>query len=90
MAGEKALEEANNGKTSMMVVLKRDDSNGYNCTTDVYDIHDIANVEKKVPTEWIDIDNKLMKEEFIKYARPLIQGELTPIYEDGLPKHLIR
>jgi 6-phosphofructokinase 1 len=31
-----------------------------------------------------------MKDEFIKYARPLIIGELTPIYKDGVPTHLIR
>ena len=89
-AGIKAMDEANNGKTGMMAILKRVDNNGYSCETDVYDIHDIANVEKKVPMEWIDLDNKYMKEEFINYAKPLIQGELTPIFKDGLPVHLIR
>lgn len=89
-AGAKAVEEANNGKTGMMAILKRVDDNGYTCETDVYDIHDIANVEKKVPTEWIDEENKQMKKEFIDYVKPLIQGELTPIYKDGLPVHLIR
>ena len=89
-AGIKACEEANNGKTGMMAILKRVDNNGYSCETDVYDIHDIANVEKKVPMEWIDLDNMFMKDDFINYAKPLIQGELTPIYKDGLPVHLIR
>ena len=90
MVGEKAVEEANNGKTGMMVTLDRKDSNDYECSTGVYDIHNIANVEKKVPLEWIDTNNHQMKEEFIKYARPLIIGELTPIYKDGVPMHLIR
>ena len=89
-AGEKAVLEANNGNTGMMAILKRVDDNGYKCVTDVYDIHDIANVEKKVPQEWIDNENKKMNKEFIDYAKPLIQGELTPIYKDGLPVHLIR
>ena len=31
-----------------------------------------------------------MKQEFIDYAKPLIMGELTPIYKDGVPVHLIR
>ena len=90
MVGMKAVEEANNGKTGMMVIITRDDSNGYTSSADTYDIHDIANVEKKIPAEWIDEENKTLTEDFIKYAKPLIQGELTPIFKDGLPVHLIR
>ena len=87
MVGMKAVEEANKGNTGMMVIIERND--GYQITTSTYDIHNIANVEKKVPLEWIDLEN-MMKEEFINYAKPLIQGELLPIFKDGLPTHLIR
>ena len=55
-----------------------------------YDIHDIANVEKKVPLKWYDSKKKQMKKEYLEYARPLIQGELEPIFKDGLPCHLVR
>jgi len=27
-------------------------------------------------------------QEFLAYMRPLIQAELTPIYVDGLPRHI--
>ena len=90
MVGMKAVEEANNGKTGMMVIITRDDTNGYTSSADTYDIHDIANVEKKIPTEWINEENKTLTDDFIKYAKPLIQGELTPIFKNGLPVHLIR
>ena len=90
MVGMKAVEEANNGKTGMMVIITRDDSNGYSSSADTYDIHDIANVEKKIPQEWIDEENHSLTDDFIKYAKPLIQGELNPIFKDGLPVHLIR
>ncbi len=90
MVGMKAVEEANNGKTGMMVIITRDDTNGYSSSADTYDIHHIANVEKKIPAEWIDEKNRSLTEEFINYAKPLIQGELTPIFKDGLPVHLIR
>ena len=86
-AGARAVEEVYNGNTGMMVILKRTKEN-YECVTDVYDIHDIANVEKKVPTEWIK--NHQMTDEYIRYARPLIMGELLPIYKDGVPTHLVR
>ena len=74
----------------MMVTIKRTSDNPYKTETDIYDIHDIANVEKKIPLEWIDNDNKQMTDEFITYAKPLIIGELQPIYKDGLPTHLVR
>ncbi len=86
-AGAKAVEEVYNGNTGMMVILKRTKEN-YECVTDVYDIHDIANVEKKVPTEWIK--NHQMTDEYLRYARPLIMGELLPIFKDGVPTHLVR
>ncbi len=82
--GAAAVEAAHNGKTGVMSII---DGKG-NIST--YDIHEIANVEKKVPTEWYDNKKKQMKKEFLDYARPLIQGELTPIYKDGLPVHLVR
>ena len=88
--GKRAVEEVYNGNTGMMVILERVNDNPYECKTGVYDIHDIANVEKKIPEDWIDEKNHQMKDEFIKYARPLIQGELLPIYKDGLPQHLVR
>lgn len=90
MVGMKALEEANNGKTGMMITIERDNKNGYHAKTNVYDIHNIANIEKKVPIEWIDIKNNQMKKDFLDYARPLIQGELLPIFKDGVPRHLVR
>ena len=84
MVGKRAVEEVNKGTTGKMVIITSD------FKTDVYDIDDIANVEKKVPIEWIDTENNMLKDEFIKYAKPLIQGELIPIFVDGVPKHLIR
>ena len=90
MVGMKAVEAADHGKTGMMVTIERKNTKKYASTTNVYDIHNIANVEKKVPLEWIDVKNNQMKEEFINYAKPLIIGELLPIFKDGLPVHLVR
>ena len=88
--GMRSVEEVYNGNTGMMVTLNRVSDNPYTFETGVYDIHDIANVEKKVPSEWIDTANHQMKQEFIDYAKPLIQGELLPMFKDGLPEHLVR
>lgn len=89
--GARAVEEANKGNTGMMVTIVRNQENDkYSSTTDVYDIHDIANVEKKVPTSMIDTKNNTLTDEYLDYARPLIMGELLPIFKNGLPLHLIR
>ena len=88
--GMRAVEEIEAGNTGMMVTLNRASNDPYTFETGVYDIHDIANVEKKVPMEWIDLDNNQMKDEFLEYARPLIQGELLPMFKNGVPEHLVR
>lgn len=89
-SGEAAAAAAREGKTGMMVTLVREEGEGYSCGTGLYDIHGIANVEKKVPLDWIKDNGCGMTEEYTGYARPLIQGELHPIYECGTPKHLVR
>lgn len=90
LVGSSAVDAANEGKTGMMITLERKDSKEYNITTNAYDIHNIANIEKKIPLEWIDTINNQMKDDFINYARPLIEGELLPIYKNGVPTHLVR
>lgn len=88
--GYEAVMAANRGVTGEMIVMLREDSKEYKIKYSLYDIHDIANIEKKIPSNMIDSENKQLTEDYIKYARPLIMGELTPIYTDGLPTHLIR
>jgi len=88
-SGRAAVNAAAEGKTGDMVVLKRISSDPYLCGTDIYDIHEIANVERKVPVEWITEDGCGLKQAFIDYARPLIQGEILPVFVDGTPRHLV-
>lgn len=41
-------------------------------------ISEVANLEKKVPLEWVNADHTAMTDEFLAYALPLVQAELTP------------
>ena len=86
--GGAAVKAAFEGETGQMIILKRVSDDPYLCVTDLYDVHKIANVEKKVPLEWINEDGDYVTPEFINYVRPLIQAELTPMMVDGLPRHL--
>ncbi|MDO5403051.1 MAG: 6-phosphofructokinase [Eubacteriales bacterium] len=85
--GGAAVKAAFEGESGRVVVLKRISDDPYMCITETHDVHDIANIEKKVPLEWIT-DDDYVTDELIRYIRPLIQAELSPIMVDGLPRHL--
>ena len=86
--GEDGAKAAVSGATGKMAIIRRDSDSPYKYTVDMADIDKIANVEKKIPLEWIDRENTYVKQEFIDYCRPLIQGELSLVMHDGLPKHM--
>lgn len=87
--GGSAVKAASDGETGMMVTLDRVSSHPYICTTGLYDVHKIANVEKKVPDEWITEEGTFVSQELVDYIRPLIQGELTQVMIDGRPRHIV-
>ena len=86
--GHDAVVAAEEGKTGMMITLDRNGDDPYG--TSAYDIHAIANVERPVPAEWITEDGCDVNEGYEKYARPLIMGELQPLFINGVPRHLVR
>ena len=86
--GGAAAKAAFEGATGQMVALKRISNSPYQCTTELHPISEVANLEKKVPLSWMNENHTQMTEEFLEYARPLIQAELTPLYIAGLPHHI--
>ena len=86
-AAVKAADEGDNGK---MVVLKRISDDPYQCSTEVKDVHKIANDEKLVPREWVNAEGTYVTDEFIAYIKPLIQGDVSPVMVDGIPRHLYK
>ena len=86
--GAFAVDAAFSGKTGMMAALKRVSDAPYACSFELHDIHDIANLEKKIPLDWIDAEHYRLREPFFAYARPLIAEEVKPEYHKGLPRHL--
>lgn len=86
--GGAAAKAAFEGHTGEMVALDRISNAPYQCTTSLHPISEVANLEKKVPLEWVNADHTAMLPEFLAYAMPLIQAELTPIYVEGLPHHI--
>lgn len=86
--GGAAAKAAFEGHTGEMVALDRISNAPYQCGTSLHPISEVANLEKKVPLEWVNADHTAMTDEFLAYALPLVQAELTPIYVEGLPHHI--
>ena len=86
--GGACVKAADEGRTGVMVVIVRVSDDPYQSTTDVNDVHRIANDEKIVPRDWINKSGDYVTEEFLDYVRPLIQGQYTPMMVEGLPRHL--
>lgn len=88
-AGGAAVMAADEGDSGKMVVLERLSDDPYQCGTAVKDVHKIANSEKLVPREWVNKEGDYVTQDFIDYVTPLIQGDVSPIMVDGIPRHLL-
>ncbi|WP_334160188.1 6-phosphofructokinase, partial [Muricomes intestini] len=88
--GGAAVKAADEGDSGKMVILNRLSDDPYQSGTEVKDVHKIANDEKLVPREWVNEDGNYVTDAFVNYVRPLIQGDVSPIMVDGIPRHLFR
>ena len=87
MAGKVAVENAVNGINGRMIGFERGVQDGkYACRTKLIPLMEVANVEKKIPREWINEAGNGLNRQFIEYALPLIQGEPELPRQDSLPR----
>lgn len=86
LVGQAAVKAAIDGVTDKMVTLIRGETDQYVCETGLADLSEVANGVKTIPTDWINEDGTSMSFQYVKYAQPLIQGEVAVPYENGLPK----
>ena len=86
MAGEAAFKAAEAGETDKMVAFERSAGPEYICKPVLVNLSAVANVEKKIPREWINEAGNGLLQPFIDYALPLIQGESKVPMEDGVPR----
>ena len=71
----------------MMVALRKDDP--YTIEISSSPVSAIANMVKTVPDAYINESGNGITEAGIAYLKPLILGERTPVYENGMPKHFV-
>ncbi|MCM2276130.1 MAG: 6-phosphofructokinase [Candidatus Didemnitutus sp.] len=85
LAGQAAVKAAINGETEKMVTLLRGDGDHYTCETGLTAFADIVGNVKKLPREWLNEDGVSMNFQFYRYATPLIQGEVSVPFDNGVP-----
>lgn len=87
--GANAVKLAVAGESGLMSSLTRVSDAPYTVEYSGVDIREVANKEKKIPVEWINEAGNGVKEELITYLTPLVQGEVSSIYENGMPSYLL-
>ena len=83
--GKKAVEFALAGKNAVMPVIKRLSNKPYKWKIESASLSKVANVEKTLPKGYISKDGFGITNKGIDYLKPLIQGEASLIYKNGIP-----
>ena len=83
-----AAKAAFEGHTGMMISIEVKSREPYIVEYDMFDIHEVANVERKVPKNWIINDGTYVSDDYLDYVRPFIIGGIQPYTAAGLPIHI--
>lgn len=86
--GKAAVEFAMKGKNAVMPIIIRKPGKKYSWKVGEIPLSKVANVEKKMPRNFISKDGFQITEPCRKYLAPLIQGESYPPYKNGLPQYV--
>ena len=88
LCGKTAVEYALSGKNGVMVTIERVSDAPYQVKMGDAPLDKVANIEKKVPLEWINAEHNYVTEEFLTYCRPLVEGVVDVPEKDGLPDYV--
>ena len=73
------------GESDKVAVLTRKDNT---CEVSFSELEEVAEGLKFFPSEWIDEKHMTVNYSLVKYALPLIQGEVAVSFEKGLPQFI--
>ena len=86
--GKAAVELALAGKNAIMPIIVRESNSPYRWTIGEAPLDKVANVEVKMPRDFITEDGFGITEKCREYLQPLIMGEDYPPYKNGLPSYI--
>ena len=85
--GREAVEYAAQGRTALMPAIRRLSDDPYEWDIVPADLGKVANIEKKLPRNFISPDGFGITARARRYLEPLIAGEDYPPYTGGLPHY---
>jgi len=77
------------GLSDVMMIFERAEGSEYSVNIGNCPLSAVANVERKIPREWINEAGNFVTKECNDYIRPLIKGELHPVMENGIPQYIV-
>lgn len=86
--GQAAVKYAAEKMTGIMASINRISNDPYQWIIEPTDVVNVANKAKSIPLEWINEAGNDITSELEEYLRPLIIGEVSLQYKDGLPLYL--
>ncbi|WP_369602948.1 6-phosphofructokinase [Hahella sp. SMD15-11] len=86
--GQAAVELAVAGHNAIMPVIVRESSSPYRWSIGHAPLSEVANVEKKMPGNFISDDGFGITDAAREYLSPLIQGEAYPDFAGGIPRYV--
>ena len=72
--GQEAVRLAVSGETGFMITIERESDEPYQWHLGITELMNVADKTRYVPREWVNEAGNGVTEEFIAYAKPLIQG----------------
>jgi 6-phosphofructokinase 1 len=84
--GAHAVKLAIAGKTAIMPIIKRLSDSPYKWKIETASLKNVANVEKTMPKKFISANGFEITAAGKKYLRPLIQGEASTKFKNGIPE----
>lgn len=86
--GKAAVTAALAGKNGIMLTIERNTGSAYDWSIGEVALEKVANVEHKMPRDFISADGFGITPACQQYLAPLIQGEDYPPYKNGLPEYV--
>lgn len=86
--GQAAVEFALAGKNAVMPIIKRKNTKRYSWTIDSVPLSKVANIEWKMPRDYITKNGFGVTPKGIDYLAPLIAGEDYPPFKNGVPDYV--
>jgi 6-phosphofructokinase 1 len=86
--GKAAVELALAGRNAVMPAIVRTSDKPYRWKIGVAPLDKVANVEKKMPRDFISAEGFGITAKARTYLSPLVRGEDFPPFKDGLPRYV--